>query len=110
MSRAPQMKKRSGARTATPLIPVAANRWVAIEKIITPVHPVQKMEQRGGAIKRARKNHFIAMSVIGMLRQQSSVPPLGGHAPSSLDKIGPSTNATRKPTHKLPQRPRGGSC
>jgi hypothetical protein len=41
------MKNGRGARTATPLIPVAAKRWVAIEKMITPV---QKMEQKRAAI------------------------------------------------------------
>jgi len=58
------MKNGSGARTATPLIPIAANRWVAIEKIITPV---QKMEQKTAATKEATKNHFISMSATEIL-------------------------------------------
>jgi hypothetical protein len=60
ISRAPQIKNGSGARRATPLIPIAPNRWVAIEKIIAPV---QKIEQKRAAIKDARKNHFISMSI-----------------------------------------------
>lgn len=41
----------------------------AIEKIITPV---QKIEQKTAAIKEAKKNHFISMSVMGMLHQPST--------------------------------------
>ena len=55
------MKNRSGATTETPLISIAANRWFAIEKIITPV---QKLEQKRAAIKTDRKNHFISVSVM----------------------------------------------
>jgi hypothetical protein len=54
------MKNGSGARKATPLIPIAANRWVATEKMITPA---QTTEQKRAATKDARKNHFISMSV-----------------------------------------------
>jgi hypothetical protein len=61
------MKNASGASSATPLIPIADNRWVAIAKMITPV---QNMEQKIAAIKHARKNHFISMSVKGMFRQR----------------------------------------
>jgi hypothetical protein len=50
------MKNGSGARKATPLIPIPDNRWVAIAKIITPV---QKIEQKRAAIKDTKKNHFI---------------------------------------------------
>jgi hypothetical protein len=57
------MKNGSGARTAIPLIPIVANRWVAIEKIITTV---QKMEQKTAAIKDARKNHFMSISITGI--------------------------------------------
>ena len=60
------MKNGSGARSAIPLIPIAANRWVAIEKMITPV---QKMEQKRAAMKDARKNPFISTSVLGIYRQ-----------------------------------------
>jgi hypothetical protein len=63
------MKNGSGTTRATPLIPIAANRWVAIEKIITPV---QKMEQKRAAIKDARKNHFISISVMAMLQQSAA--------------------------------------
>jgi hypothetical protein len=55
------MKNGSGARRATPLSPIAVNRWVAIAKIITPV---QKMEQKRAAIEETKKNHFISISVM----------------------------------------------
>ncbi len=60
------MKNGSGARKAIPQIPIAANRWVAIAKTITPV---QKMEQKIAATKHTRKNHFMLMNVNGMFRQ-----------------------------------------
>ncbi len=63
ISRAPQMKKGRGANMAIPLTPIAASRWVAIAKTITPV---QKMEQKIAATKDTRKNHFMAMSVNGI--------------------------------------------
>jgi len=57
------MKKGRGANMAIPLTPIAASRWVAIAKTITPV---QKMEQKIAATKDTRKNHFMAMSVNGI--------------------------------------------
>jgi len=61
------MKNRSGGRTAIALVPIVANRWVAIEKIITPV---QKMEQKRAATKHTRKNHFfMAISKMAMFQQ-----------------------------------------
>jgi hypothetical protein len=63
------MKNRSGARTASPLIPIVANRWVAIEKIITPV---QKIEQKRAATKHIMKNHFfMAISEMAILQQSA---------------------------------------
>jgi hypothetical protein len=61
ISSAPQMKNGSGARSAIPLAPIAAKRWVAIAKTITPV---QKMEQKIAAIKDTRKNHFMLASSV----------------------------------------------
>src|ERR1700733_1113213 len=66
ISRAAQMKKGSGAKRPIPLTPIAASRWVAIAKTITPV---QKMEQKIAATKDIRKNHFMPMSVNAMLQQ-----------------------------------------
>jgi hypothetical protein len=63
ISRAPQMKKGSGAKRAIPLAPIAASRWVAMAKTITPV---QKMEQKIAAQKEIRKNHFMPISVMAI--------------------------------------------
>jgi hypothetical protein len=73
------MKNGSGARRATPLIPIAAKRGVAIAKMITPV---QKMEQNRAAIKDAKKNHFMSMSAIEILRQQCDSPGPATSAPA----------------------------
>ena len=100
VSRAPQMKNRSGARTATPLSPIAVNRWVAIEKIITPV---QKMEQKRAAIKDARKNHFISTNVKAIFQQLAA-----GHGTVRLLNTPPvpppfptSTKGMKSVTHLL---------
>jgi len=60
------MKNGSGASRATPLIPIADSRWVAMAKMITTV---QKMEQKRAAMKDTRKNNFISMSVMAIFRQ-----------------------------------------